>query len=132
MAKYLNLNLDEELGGKNASDYEISSQKAVKTYVDKNVKIDNETIARNENGELQSVGTIDQNTGSAIFDWIGTEEEWNEGRKNGTIPDDWICYITDDIAGDSGETYVAGEGIKIENGVISSEAIVIVDYTGDL
>ena len=33
----------------------------------KNTKIDNETIARNENGELQSVGVIDQNTGSAVF-----------------------------------------------------------------
>lgn len=32
--KYLNLDLDDTLGGENSSDYIVSSQKAIKKYVD--------------------------------------------------------------------------------------------------
>ena len=31
-----------------------------------------------------------------MYDWIGTKAEWEAGREAGTIPDEWICWITDD------------------------------------
>ena len=36
--RYTNLNMDTTLGGENASDEKIASQKAIKTYVDENDK----------------------------------------------------------------------------------------------
>ena len=31
-----------------------------------------------------------------VFDWIGTKSEYETGYANGTIQNDWMCYITDD------------------------------------
>ena len=58
---------------------------------------DNETIHLNSSNELEVIGTIEKNAGDVKYDWIGTYAEWVDGRNNSTIPDDWICYITDDF-----------------------------------
>ena len=59
---------------------------------------DNVTINTNTSNELQAIGVIEKNTGAAKYDWVGTLAQWTAGRTAGTIPDTWICYITDDLA----------------------------------
>ena len=56
---------------------------------------DTPTIAVDVNG-LNALGVLEKNTGNAVFDWIGTIEEWELGRTNGIIPDTYICFITND------------------------------------
>lgn len=50
--RYCNLNMDTTLGGENASDEKISSQKAIKTYVDENVK---DNIDELEDVDLENI-----------------------------------------------------------------------------
>ena len=70
-------------------------------YVDESLKnkqdsiTDTDTIVVDETG-LNALGMLEKNTGTAVFDWVGTEEEWLEQRQNGTIKDSWICFVTDD------------------------------------
>ena len=46
-------------------------------------------------GKLQAEGVFAK-SGGIYYDWIGTLEDWELGRSNGTISDNWICYITND------------------------------------
>ena len=48
-----------------------------------------------ENEQLTVIG-MRTKSGDIMYDWIGTLEEWEEGRANGTIPDDWICWVKND------------------------------------
>ena len=57
---------------------------------------DGTTINTNTNDKLQAIGVIEKNTGAVKYDWVGTLAHWTAGRTDGTIPDTWICYITDD------------------------------------
>ena len=57
---------------------------------------DGTTINTNSNDELQAIGVIEKNAGAVKYDWVGTLAQWTAGRTAGTIPDTWICYITDD------------------------------------
>ena len=61
---------------------------------EKSEELDNVTIQR-QNGALTVIG-MKTKSDDIMYDWIGTLEEWEEGRNNGTIPDEWICWITDD------------------------------------
>ena len=61
---------------------------------EKSEELDNITIQR-QNGALTVIG-MKTKSDDIMYDWIGTLEEWEEGRDNGTIPDEWICWITDD------------------------------------
>lgn len=57
---------------------------------------DGTTINTNADDELQAIGVIEKNAGAVKYDWVGTLAQWTAGRSGGTIPDTWICYITDD------------------------------------
>lgn len=57
---------------------------------------DDQTIIKTAENTLQTIGTIEKNKNLPKYDWIGTQDEWNAGRENGTIPDEWVCYILDD------------------------------------
>lgn len=59
-------------------------------------KVDEETLKLNAEGALEVLG---QKTvqGLNTFDWIGTLKQWEKGRSDGTIPDNYVCYITDDF-----------------------------------
>lgn len=57
---------------------------------------DGTTVSINSSDKLQAIGTIEKNTSSVKYDWVGTYDEWVAGRTNNSIPDSWICYITDD------------------------------------
>lgn len=63
-----------------------------KTYA--TVQLDNKTIALSS-GNLEVIGQKTK-TGVIVYDWIGTLAEWELGRANKTIPDNYICFVTDD------------------------------------
>ena len=59
------------------------------------VLTDNQTLTVND-GVLSAEGIKTKNA-VLKYDWIGTKAEWEAGRENGTILDEWVCYITDDF-----------------------------------
>ncbi len=81
--------------------------------LDQDILIDEVTIQRNEEGAISTVG-IKTKSDTIMYDWIGTKAEWEAGREAGTIPDEWICWITDDEeepAGVANLAQVASTGI---------------------
>ena len=56
------------------------------------------TITKNPEGKIQASGVVDQNKKSAKYDWVGTLAEYEEQDIENKHPD-WVCYITDDCAG---------------------------------
>lgn len=58
------------------------------------VQTDNNTISTFQ-GKLQAIG-LKCVTGQIVYDWIGTLSDWEFGRSNGTIPDNYVCFVTDD------------------------------------
>lgn len=100
MTKFLNISTDTNLGGSSASDEVVSSQKALKTYIDAHsggggsVDIDGKSITKNSSDELQTVGVIDQrNTANAIKTWTGTKAQYDAIS---TKDANTIYNITDD------------------------------------
>lgn len=99
MTKFLNISTDTTLGGSSASDAVVSSQKALKTYIDNHsgggsVAIDDKSITKNSSDEIQTVGVIDQNaTTTAIKTWTGTKAQYD---LIATKDSNTIYNITDD------------------------------------
>lgn len=62
----------------------------------RDTELDGVTISKNVAEELQAIGYVEKNKGEPEYQWTGTYAEWVEGRNNETIPDEWICKITDD------------------------------------
>lgn len=64
--------------------------------------IDNLTITKNTDDEIQAVATVNQNTATGatnpIYDWVGTLAEYT-AQNIATLHPDWICFITDDVGG---------------------------------
>ena len=72
------------------------------------VDIDNSTITKNGDDELQAVATINHNSAAGavnpVYDWIGTLAEYQAQNIENQHPD-WVCYITDDFAAQTYEAY---------------------------
>lgn len=105
MTKFLNISTDNTLGGNTPSDVIVSSQKAIKEYVDNHggggsVDIDNSTITKNSDDEIQAVAVIDQNTGIAKT-WTGTQAEYDAI----VMKDPETEYIITDDIGDSANVF---------------------------
>lgn len=102
MTKFLNISVDTNLGGSSASDEVVSSQKALKTYIDNHsgggsVAIDNNSITKNTDDEIQTVGVIDQaNSSNAIKTWTGTSAQYQSLVSGGTVDNHTLYNITDD------------------------------------
>lgn len=97
-SRFLNISTDNTLGGGSASDEIVSSQKAVKDYVDSHggsVTTDGVTINTNTDDELQAIGVIEKNAGNVKYDWVGTSAEYT-AQNVATLHPTWVCYITDD------------------------------------
>jgi len=66
------------------------------------VDTDDVSITTNTNHEIQSIGNVNKNTATGAtavkYDWIGTLAEFNQQDVANTHPE-WICYVTDDVAG---------------------------------
>ena len=100
MTKFLGISVDDTLGGNSPSDAVVSSQKAVKKYIDDHsggggsVDIDGKSITKNSSDELQTVGVINQrNTANAIKTWTGTKAQYDAIS---TKDANTIYNITDD------------------------------------
>ena len=127
MTKYLNLDLDKTLGGQNPSDYTISSQKAIKSYVDAATDLDlnslkDVTISSPETGQL--LRYVDGQWVNAAGDAV----EVNWGDIKGQLAKQ--LYLKE--AFDKKQNLLtAGDGIEINNetNTISTLAFVINDYT---
>lgn len=127
MTKYLNLDLDKTLGGQNPSDYTISSQKAIKSYVDAATDLDlnslkDVTISSPETG--QSLRYVDGQWVNAAGDAV--EVNW------GDIKGQLAKQLDLKEAFDKKQNLLtAGDGIEINNetNTISTLAFVINDYT---
>lgn len=102
MGKFYNISTDPTLGGNSASDDTVSSQKAVKDYVDSHgggsVNIDNSTITLNSDDEIQTVGVIDNRSGSTLKLWTGTRSQYDAIQNKDA---NTLYNITDDT-GDLG------------------------------
>ena len=127
MTKYLNLDLDKTLGGQNPSDYTISSQKAIKSYVDAATDLDlnslkDVTISSPETGQL--LRYVDGQWVNAAGDAV--EVNW------GDIKGQLANQLDLKEAFDKKQNLLtAGDGIEInrETNTISTLAFVINDYT---
>ena len=127
MTKYLNLDLDKTLGGQNPSDYTISSQKAIKSYVDAATDLDlnslkDVTISSPETGQL--LRYVDGQWVNAAGDAV--EVNW------GDIKGQLAKHLDLKEAFDKKQNLLtAGDGIDINNetNTISTLAFVINDYT---
>lgn len=78
--RYLNLNMDTTLGGDNASDESIASQKAIKTYVDENDK-DNIT-------EMDDVN-ISEVVDGQVLSYDSTSNKWVNGNASSVVLRKW-------------------------------------------
>ena len=56
---------------------------------------DNVTIIQNDDNTITSIGTKTKSN-TNLYDWVGTEEEYNTGVSSGIITEDTQCIITDD------------------------------------
>lgn len=57
--------------------------------------VDNTTIVKDANQVITTIG-VKTKSNDIMYDWVGTLAQWQAGRQAGTIPDSWICWITDD------------------------------------
>jgi hypothetical protein len=78
--RYLNLDMDATLGGQNASDEVISSQKAIKTYVDNSIK---DNIS-----EMEDVNITNLSDGQVLI-YDSESEKWINKYKPSAIIRDW-------------------------------------------
>lgn len=117
MTKFLNISTDNTLGGNSPSDVLVSSQKAIKEYVDAHggggsVAIDDSTITKNSSNEIQAVATANANTASGstnpLYDWVGTLAEYTSQAVATNHPD-WVCCITDDCEATSYQAYTQSQ-----------------------
>lgn len=72
--------------------------------------------------EVESIANKNpESTVENKYDWIGTQEQYIEQRANGQIPDDWVCFITDDISEENGQidltNYVKKTGDETIDGI---------------
>ena len=77
------------------------------------------TITKNAKNQLQSVGMLEQNTQTAVYDWVGTKEQHTTQNIAAEHPD-WICYITDDTS--SGGT----ESANISLGNLDAQGLEVI------
>lgn len=64
--------------------------------ISQDVRVDGTTLVKNPVDETMTVIGVKTKSDDIMYDWVGTLEEWEAGREAGTIPDDWICWITND------------------------------------
>ena len=61
----------------------------------RDMELDEVTISKNVDDELQAIGVIEKNRGNTKYDWVGTYQEWLDQDVAEEHPE-WICYVTDD------------------------------------
>lgn len=64
--------------------------------ISQDILADNTTIVKDSDTNVLTTIGVKTKSNTIMYDWIGTKAEWEEGRLSGTIPSEWICWITDD------------------------------------
>ena len=86
-----------------ATDEEISAGQSTNTAVTPyqlanaatKTQVDNTTIEKDESDVITAIG-IKSKSGKILYDWVGTQEEYDIAWSAGAIESDWICWVTDD------------------------------------
>ena len=65
-------------------------------FISQEIRVDGVTITKDPVDQTLTTIGVKTKSDFIMYDWIGTKTEWEEGREAETIPDDWICWITDD------------------------------------
>lgn len=73
---------------------------------------DSETIVNNESSGLDAIG-VKSKSGKILYDWIGTREEYESGIVDGSISEDWVCWITDEEGGDKYRSMAIGSVFSV-------------------
>ena len=92
-----------------------------------NVLVDNTTITKDSEDVITAVGVKSKND-TILYDWIGTLEEYNQGKEDGTIKSNWMCYITDD--NDSAFTPTYGSDVALLDIIVSNQLLEGADLVG--
>lgn len=119
-------NVDQKLSTKQdlltaGKNVEITKDNVINVDVPPNVLVDDVTITKNSEDVITTIG-VKTKSDTIKYDWEGTLAEWQSGRANGSIPNDWFCFITDDeqeIVGQRGDSATIKIG-KVEIGDIAS------------
>lgn len=127
MTKFLNISVDNTLGGNSPSDVAVASQKAVKEYIDSHssgtVGVDDVTISRNTNQQIQAIGLINKNEVSGatnpLYDWVGTRAEWEDGSQS-----TWYCWENSNL---TWSTQTLSYSANWRNALQSDTTLAIVD-----
>ena len=86
---------------------DITSDNVINVEVPPNVLVDDTTITKDEHDIITAVG-VRTKSDTIKYDWEGTLAEWEFGRNEGYIPDNWYCNIIDDykasIVGPKGDS----------------------------
>ena len=93
--------------------------------------VDNITIIKDADEVITTIG-VKTKTDTVMYDWIGTKAQWQAGRQAGTIPDSWICWITDDEeepTGIANLAQVASSGSY--NDLVNKPAYILPDLPAD-
>ena len=90
---------------------DITSDNVINVEVPPNVLVDDTTITKDEHDIITAVG-VRTKSDTIKYDWEGTLAEWEFGRNEGYIPDNWYCNIIDDY-----ETSIMGP--KGDSGTIT-------------
>ena len=92
-----------------------------KVIASTSAKTDNVTIVQDENNVISTVG-IATKADTVMYHWEGTLAEWEAGREDGSIPDEWYCFITDDVTSGGGSgvsdpdlSYISQKGQQVIN-----------------
>ena len=64
--------------------------------ISQEIRVDGITIVKDPVDETLTAIGVKTKSDFIMYDWIGVKDDWEAGREAGTIPDDWICWITDD------------------------------------
>lgn len=100
--------------------------------VSQETKVDGITIVKDDTTQTLTAIGVKTKSDDIMYDWIGTLAEWEAGRLEGTIPDDWICWITDDEeepAGVANLAQVASSGSY--NDLVNKPTLVLPELPAD-
>lgn len=75
---------------------------------------DSVTIVNNGEAGLDAVGVVSK-SGRILYDWIGTKEEYESGIADGSIDNEWVCWITDDDGSELSSGVYVGSIVKMIN-----------------
>ena len=75
---------------------------------------DSGTVVNNGESGLDAVGVVSK-SGHILYDWVGRKEEYESGIADGSIDNEWVCWITDDDGSELSSGVYIGSIVKMIN-----------------